>query len=256
MKFFCLASGSSGNCYYVEEGNTKVLIDAGLSFKQTNLRLDANGIDIDDLNALLLSHEHIDHMRSADMMNRKLDINVHSNKKTIEPYNTDGRFKSKTFQTNQKFECGDFKVKAIQVSHDCAEPVGFVIQSNGTKLGIITDTGFATDEVKKAIKDVDNLVIEANHDSDMLMNGRYPIFLKRRILSNNGHLSNEQAGVLLLEHASDKLKNVFLAHLSENNNSPEIAYNTISSIVHERKDLKKVKFHLTDRYKPTKIIKI
>ncbi len=257
MKFLCLASGSSGNCYFLHENNTNILVDAGISFKQIDRRLDSRGFDVEDVSALLISHEHIDHIRSADLLYRKLNATICANKKTIGPYNLDGRYDNlKLFARNHSFEIGDFGVRPIETSHDSAEPTGFVFQCDGKKIGIITDTGIVTDDIKKSIRDVDCLVIESNHDKHMLLNGRYPEYLKKRIDGKLGHLSNEDAGVLVLENASDRLKNIFLAHLSENNNTPELALRTMQSILKQRKDLKHVKVHLTDRYRATEMLQI
>lgn len=238
MKLVVLASGSKGNCFYLEDEKDAILIDAGISAKRVNERLGLLGKDIGKIKSIFITHEHSDHIKGADVLARQLNIPIYATKKTIES----GLLckKSELIQTMKNNETINFKgfdVEAFPKSHRAADPVAFNI-INKKKISIITDAGFACNNVIKNISDSDFLCLESNHDLKMLENGPYPYFLKQWIRSDVGHLSNNQASLCVLKHANPKLKNIVLSHLSETNNNPEQAFKTFIEITKERKDLK------------------
>lgn len=224
-----LASGSKGNAIYVSDGASAVLVDAGLSGKAIERRMRERGLDPAGLSAILVSHEHTDHIQGVGVLSRRYQLPVYIGRSTLEAAPRLGRLHETSF-----FECGcDFSVGGLQVhpfsiSHDAADPAGFTFQCNGTKIGIATDLGIATAMVKERLKACSLVVLEANHDPDMLMGGPYPWPLKQRIKSRSGHLSNEDSRTLLGEIQHEKLSHVVLAHLSETNNTPDAAYRTVA----------------------------
>ncbi|NOY68973.1 MAG: MBL fold metallo-hydrolase [Deltaproteobacteria bacterium] len=228
-----LASGSKGNAIYMEAGDTAVLFDAGLSGVELERRMRSRLIEPDRLNAIIVSHEHSDHIRGVGVLARRYDLPV---------YTTEGTLRAAEKQLGRidclhLFECGNiFNVNGLSIhpfsiSHDAEDPAGFIVSANGTKVGIATDLGIATGMVKTHLKTCSMLIIEANHDIEMLENGPYPWPLKQRIKSRSGHLSNESARDLVAEILHDDLKHLVLAHLSETNNTPKKALAVISKAV-------------------------
>lgn len=224
-----LASGSKGNAIFISSGDTSLLIDAGLSGIEIERRLRSRGLDPENLNAILVSHEHSDHIQGVGVLSRRYKLPVYINSKTQ---------KSAVSQLGnlhefKKFECGslftinDLSIHPFSISHDAIDPCGFTINQNGTKIGIVTDLGIATSMVKEHLQGCTLLVLEANHDEQMLINGPYPWPIKQRIKSRTGHLSNEASKTLLNELQHDGLKHVMLAHLSETNNTPQKAVNEV-----------------------------
>lgn len=237
-----LASGSSGNATYVKAGRTELLFDAGISRSALFSRLAGIGASPADLNALFISHEHIDHVRGAGPVHRALGIPVYASRGTLETGSAllgeiDGlrQFTGGLIQLDS-VEFGNTVVTPVRVAHDAADPTGFVIEHKDRRLGIFTDLGRVTSAVREAFSTLDCAVLEANHSIEMLWNGPYPVYLKERIASLHGHLSNESAALLLIESASPELKAMFLAHRSINNNTPELAYSLLD---HARQELKK-----------------
>jgi phosphoribosyl 1,2-cyclic phosphodiesterase len=223
-----LASGSKGNALYVSDGSTSILVDAGLSGIETERRMNAVGISPEDLDAIVVSHEHSDHIHGVGVLSRRYRLPVYINTKTEKASPQVGRMHAR-----RHFRCGSpFKIKALTIhpfslSHDAKDPVGFTIRRNHIKIGVATDLGIATSVVKTHLKDCGLLVVEANHDPVMLENGPYPWPLKQRIKSRAGHLSNQDSKRLLQELLHDRLQYIILAHLSEKNNTPEKALNEI-----------------------------
>lgn len=220
-----LASGSKGNATYISDGTTSLLVDAGLSGLEIERRLTARGICPKTIDALVVSHEHADHIQGVGVLSRRYHIPVYITKKTDRAAaNQLGKVDSIVY-----FECGTLfsvhtlAVRPFSVSHDAEDTSGFVFYGNGVKVGMATDLGVVTGVVKAHLKGCNGLIIEANHDAAMLMEGPYPWPLKQRIRSRTGHLSNEETRVLLKELVHDRLSHVILAHLSENNNTPEKA---------------------------------
>lgn len=222
-----LASGSKGNCVVLEGSSSTVLIDCGLSAKEVLLRMERAGIDAGRIDALLLTHEHVDHTRGVDVLCRKLDIPVHATAGTLTDFLNFRRTCTKplvhhTCCDGEPFCIGDLKIEPFATSHDAAEPCGFIISEGDLAFGYCTDTGIVTPHMHGLLRRCDGIVLESNHCPDMLANGPYPESLKRRIRSKRGHLSNPAAGACLRDFGKD-VPQVILAHLSETNNTPDKA---------------------------------
>ncbi len=217
-----LASGSKGNAVYISDGGTTLLIDAGLSGVEIERRLQAHSLDPRNIDAMIVSHEHADHIRGVGILSRRFDIPVYITKKTgREASTTIGNISDmRTFSCGHSFSINSLEIHPFSTTHDAEDPAGFTISRNGQKIGIATDLGIATAMVKHNLKGCNLLILEANHDPEMLMNGPYPWPLKQRIKGRTGHLSNQASGELLSELKHDKLQHVILAHLSETNNTP------------------------------------
>jgi phosphoribosyl 1,2-cyclic phosphodiesterase len=217
-----LASGSKGNAFYISDGFTSILIDAGLSATEIKRRLKSRGLNPNDLDAILVTHEHSDHIQAVGVLSRQLKLPIYLSRK-IEKKVSIGRsvYEIRTFNSGSTFQINNLAVHPFAVSHDAADPVGFTIGQNGSRIGLATDLGTVTPHVKENLKHCHLLILEANHDPDMLENGPYPWHLKRRIQSRSGHLSNGQSKRLLVELQHKGLEHVILAHLSETNNAPQ-----------------------------------
>lgn len=228
-----LASGSKGNAIYVSDGTTAILVDAGLSGVEIQRRMEAAGLDITALNAIVVSHEHSDHIRGVGVLSRRYKLPVYISPGTQQASRGQlGRLHAVAhFEIGKPFAIDALTIHPFATSHDAHDPAGFTIRQNGKKIGIATDLGIVTGMVKQHLKSCDLLVLEANHDPTMLIEGPYPWPLKQRIKSRNGHLSNESSGDLLREITHDKLCHVVLAHLSETNNAPEIALQTVEKVL-------------------------
>lgn len=226
MKRFCpLASGSKGNALYLEGEETKVLIDAGISFKALTEKLGEIDVDIGEIDAILVTHEHGDHIRGLEKTAQHLDIPIFSNSETAKA--ALGEMKSrprfKIFSTGETFEFGEFEIHPFSVQHDTLDPVGFTVRFGGIKLGICADLGFATTLVRANLLECDYLYLEANHEPSMVYACNRPMVYKQRVLGRQGHLSNEGAAELLVEIDHPGLKHVYLAHLSSECNNPDLA---------------------------------
>jgi phosphoribosyl 1,2-cyclic phosphodiesterase len=222
-----LASGSKGNCCVIEGRTSTVLIDAGLSAKECLLRIERSGIDAGRIDALLVTHEHIDHIRGVDVLARKLEIPVHATEGTLADFLQFRRTSEKPLAYNacryrQRFTIGDLIIEPFSTSHDAREPCGFIIREDDLRLGYCTDTGVISPHMHDLLRHCDGIVLESNHCPDMLANGPYPESLKRRIRSKRGHLSNPDAAACLRDFGKN-VPQVILAHLSEINNTPEKA---------------------------------
>lgn len=233
---FCpLFSGSSGNSIFISTKSTKILIDAGVSGKKIENALTEINVSAKDLDAIFITHEHKDHITGAGILSRRFDIPLFATCGTWE-YLDDNIGKispnNKNFIYNQE-NCfiNDICVLPFEIPHDANEPVGFNVFAGNTKITIATDFGYPTDLIKQSIFNSDILLLEANHDVNMLENGSYPYPLKQRILSDKGHISNITAGNLIKEVMNKKLKYIYLGHLSEENNDPSVAYATVLDIL-------------------------
>lgn len=239
IKLCSIASGSSGNCIFVGDSQSGVLVDCGVSGKEILNGLKNIGICTSTIKAILVTHEHSDHTKGLGIISRKLNIPIYANVKTWEGIgDTIGAVKAENirqFDTGNEFVIGDLAIKPYGIPHDAADPVGFCFYDGRVKACIATDLGHFSDNVKENIKGSDMIMLEANHDIEMLKVGRYPYFLKRRILGDFGHLSNEAAGHAILELLNSGVKKVLLGHLSKENNFPELAYETVKSILEEKK---------------------
>jgi len=234
-----LASGSSGNSIFISDGNTNVLMDAGLSGVEIERRLKSKGLSPADLDAVIVSHEHEDHIRGVGVLSRRFDLPVYMSRKTAQTASSRlGRIHDsmiRHFECGAEFAINSLKIRPFSLSHDAKDPAGFTVRQNGTKIGIATDLGIATNMVKTHLKDCALLILEANHDPEMLMNGPYPWYLKQRVQGRTGHLSNEASKELLAEIRHEQLSHVILAHLSETNNTPRKALSVVGEALSHSK---------------------
>ncbi|MCL1982426.1 MAG: MBL fold metallo-hydrolase [Clostridiales bacterium] len=238
LTFCSFASSSSGNCYLIKSGAAALLVDAGLSWRRTQDSLKQSGTSIGDLKAVLVTHEHSDHVRCLKVLAGKLPhAHVYASAGTWSGAGDLVPEKQRaTFETAKKFIIGDIEAMPFPLSHDAAEPAGFSFCSGGKQISVLTDTGVVNDDIYNAIKDADLLVLEANHDVEMLRMGRYPWPIKQRILGEKGHLSNAAAAEVICKVVLERPKerHVLLAHLSKENNFPEMAYQTVKNLLEEQ----------------------
>lgn len=262
FKFCSLSSGSSGNAQYIETDKMKVLVDAGLSGKKIQELLMSIDVDPSDIDCILVTHEHKDHVKGAGILSRRFDIPIYANQLTWESMKEDlGKVKDeniKVFNTGSDFELGDLGILPFRVSHDSAEPVGYSFYNKNKKIAVLTDTGCIDNVIKNNIKNSNLLMIESNHDRDMLKIGSYPWFLKQRVSGELGHLSNDDAGNLISQVICGKNEHILLGHLSKENNFPELAYQTVANILNENGvDIySDVSLDLTFRDKTTKVYEL
>jgi phosphoribosyl 1,2-cyclic phosphodiesterase len=230
--FQVLASGSKGNATLICSERTRILVDAGLSAKELSRRLDQTPVKPNHLDGLILSHEHQDHVRGCGTLSRRYGLPVFLSRGTLEnlPSQVGTLPHRQIFQSGNGFTIGDLLIHPFSISHDAREPAGFVVEHNGCRLGICTDLGVATELVKTRLAGCHGLVLEANHDMQLLVEGPYPWELKQRIRSRQGHLSNEDSFALLeiLHHVN--LRAVVFAHLSEVNNNPQLVADSIRGL--------------------------
>jgi phosphoribosyl 1,2-cyclic phosphodiesterase len=239
IKFCSLFSGSSGNSIFVGTEKTKLLIDAGLSAKRIIEALLSIGEKPSDLSAILISHEHSDHIKGAGIISRKFGLPIYANEGTwsnmggeIGPVCIDNRL---CFETGAEFVINDICVRTFPIPHDAGEPVGFNFLMGGKKITVATDIGHINDKLLDCFDGSHILLLESNHDVEMLRAGSYPWWLKRRIMSDTGHLSNEMAGKTIAYLAGRGTKNFLLGHLSRENNFPELAYQTVCNALYEKR---------------------
>ncbi len=230
--FTILASGSSGNCTYLETDDCRLLIDAGLSARQIRQRLLGIGRTPENLSGILVTHEHTDHTQGLAVLAARLNIPVYCNrltKEAIELQFPEARFDFRLFATGSAFELGDVSVETFSVPHDAYDPVGFLVRTHAGNIGFLTDLGHATRLVIERVRPSHVLVLEANHDVKMLQEDtKRPWATKQRILSRHGHLSNDAAALVASEILSAELRHIFLGHLSGDCNTPELAHRVVS----------------------------
>ena len=240
LQISILASGSSGNAIYVESENTKLLVDCGLTGKKTEGLLRQIDRRPEDLDVILVSHEHSDHIHGVGVMSRKYDLDIYANDKTWQAMSKKlGKIKTEhkyLFNTDETMTIGDIDILSFGVSHDAIDPQFYTFQKNNKQFVILTDTGYVSDRMRDSLKNADAYLIESNHDVSMLRMGKYPWPLKQRILSDKGHLSNEDGALALADLIGNKTKRVYLGHLSRENNMKEIARDTAKEIL-TRKDM-------------------
>lgn len=233
MRLLSIASGSSGNCIYVGNDQTHLLIDAGISGKRIEQGLNTIGLSIADIDAVLVTHEHIDHIGGLGVICRKHGLKVYATYGTIcgiKNTKSVGKIEEGLLCPIDKCEqitIKDFVIHPMEISHDAMDPVAYRIYADGKKLAIVTDIGHFTQETVEQLQGMNAVLLEANHDVQMLQVGGYPYPLKQRILGNRGHLSNENAGRLLCKLLHDDLKTIVLGHLSNENNLPDLAYESV-----------------------------
>ncbi|MFC2140334.1 MBL fold metallo-hydrolase [Candidatus Auribacterota bacterium] len=232
LRICVLGSGSRGNSIYIGVNNTHLLIDVGLSCKEMEKRLAEIGVSPEEINGILISHEHIDHIKGIPLLSSKFNIPVFSNRLTA------GKIKENIKNGVQKnlrlniflggniFEVNALEVKPFSVFHDAIDPVGFIVSYKDKKIAVATDLGFPSSLVKERLKGVDAIILESNYDIEMLKNSKRPWSLKQRIMGRQGHLSNIVAANLLADVMHDDLQEIFLVHLSQDCNSPDLALKT------------------------------
>ena len=237
MKGFCpLASGSKGNSIYLGTNQTKILIDAGISGRALEKKLAEINVDLSDIDAILITHEHTDHIQGLKVLAYKMGIPIFANHETakgiVEYFHDCPKFK--IFSTGETFEFGDLEIHPFSIQHDTVDPVAFTIRLNDIKLGFSTDLGFVTTLVENRLRECDYIYVEANHQPAMVHASARPAIYKQRVLGRTGHLSNEACGRLISNVFNPKLKHVHLAHLSSECNTPDTALNVVREILLEK----------------------
>lgn len=239
MKFCTFASGSSGNCAFLTHGETRVLIDAGISMRRIKNSLSVLGQSIPELDGIFITHDHSDHIKALKMLLKYYDITIYATDQTAQGIiwqlpEAEGNINCLT--PGETFTLGDMEALPFPTPHDAAGSVGYRFQAGDKSFGVATDLGFPSADVYNAVKGVDTVMLEANHDVDMLMSGPYPYYLRQRILSKHGHLSNYDCGRLAAALADSGTRQIILAHLSKENNTPELAHDEVSRAL-EGKDV-------------------
>jgi phosphoribosyl 1,2-cyclic phosphodiesterase len=262
LHFSVLASGSSGNAFYIGTDKQKLLVDAGLSGKQLERLFQDVHVDPSELNGILVTHEHSDHIKGLGIMARRYNLPIYANEKTwaamenqLGKLTIDQKF---VFNMETMKTFGDMEVESFGVSHDAAEPMFYVFHHDNKKVALVTDTGYVSERIKKTVENADAYIFEANHDIGMLRMGRYPWNVKRRILGDLGHVSNEDSALALTDIIGNETKRIYLAHLSKDNNMKDLARMSVSQILDERgfhvdRD---IELHDTDPDMPTPIYKV
>ncbi|MEH7239189.1 MBL fold metallo-hydrolase [Bacillus sp. JJ1562] len=262
LHFSVLASGSTGNAFYVGTDKHSLLVDAGLSGKQLELLFKEINKEIKHLSGILVTHEHSDHIKGLGVLARKYKLPIYANEKTwkamernIGEIPTEQKF---IFQMGTVKTFGNLDVESFGVSHDAAEPMFYVFHHEGKKVVVITDTGYVSDRMKGTIENADAYVFESNHDVSMLQMGHYPWSIKRRILSDVGHVSNEDAALAMSDVIGDRTKRIYLAHLSKDNNLKELARMSVKQTLESKGYVVGEQFDLydTDPKIPTKLASV
>ncbi|OQY16793.1 MAG: MBL fold metallo-hydrolase [Desulfobacteraceae bacterium 4572_35.1] len=234
MRICQLASGSKGNSIYIESETTRILIDAGLSALQLGNRLADINVDVAELDAVFITHEHSDHCRGIGPLSRRYGVEVYIHPSTYAMLPKLGEIRQSYFDIGETIACKDIEVTSFPITHDAAAPVGFTVDTSAGKIGIATDLGVATRLVEQRLSSCRALIVETNHDELMLRDGPYPWELKQRIRSNHGHLSNSAGAQLLQRLLWGGLDSVFLAHLSETNNTPVLAQQQVDAMLQQQ----------------------
>ena len=261
MIFCPLFSGSSGNSIFVSSNNTKILVDAGMPGKSIDSALKEIGESGSELDGIFVTHEHSDHIKGIGILSRKYNIPIYANEPTWKAMIVAlGKIKEENIKVVDKTHViiKDMEIKSFITSHDAAAPRGYTIFADGKKACVVTDLGCFTDEVREAIIDGDIILLEANHDVEMLKVGPYPYPLKRRILSDVGHLSNEACGRAIVSMQNGRQKKIILGHLSQTNNHPDLAYLTVLDILNANgvNLQKEITIHMAKRNMPSNYTKV
>ncbi|MFD2658111.1 MULTISPECIES: MBL fold metallo-hydrolase [Gracilibacillus] len=262
LHFSVLASGSTGNAFYIGTEKEKILVDAGLSGKEMTRLFSEINVDPNSLSKILVTHEHSDHIKGLGIFARKYDLPIYANEKTwkamdsaIGKIELDQKF---VFKMEETKTFGDIDVESFAVSHDAAEPMFYTFHHNGKKVALVTDLGYVSERIKKTVQGADALIFEANHDVEMLRMGRYPWSVKRRILGDSGHVSNEDCAVALKDIIDNETKRIYLAHLSKDNNMKDLARMSVENGLNEYGFTvgDHVTLHDTDPKSPTPIYEV
>lgn len=238
LKFISFGSGSSGNCYYLSNGEDQILIDAGVGSRTLKKHFHDYGISGDSIRCILVTHDHADHVKSVGSLALKFGMPVYATKEVHQGIYKNWSVRKKVpasqqyiLHKNEAVKIGNLHITPFFVPHDSTDCVGYCIECQDIVMTIITDCGHITEEMSDLVERSNYLVLEANYDTEMLQTGPYPEYLRNRIQSDRGHLSNTECGKLLAEHATPRLKHVWLCHLSQENNHPELARKTVEAIL-------------------------
>ena len=259
FKFCSLYSGSSGNSFFIQTSNTKILVDAGESAKKINAALSSIDIDVNDLDAIIVTHEHLDHVRGLGTLSKKHNIPIYANIKTWEAMPEQSAKISinnkKTFNSNDFFEIGDLKIRPFQIPHDAADPCGFNFFNGNEKISIATDIGHMTSDIIHKLEDSSFILLESNYDINVLKCSSYPYLLKKRIAGPNGHLPNNEAGKTISYLIKSGLNKVMLGHLSKESNFPELAYKTVmEELISSKQADNNISISVASRHKPSPLL--
>ena len=233
LRFQSFGSGSSGNCYFIGNASSGILIDAGVGVRTIRKNLRNIGLDFENLWGVFVTHDHADHIKAVGPIGEKHLVPIYSTRQVHEGIQksycvTEKLYSSRKFiEKHETIEVGEFRITSFPVSHDSTDSVGYTVEYKEKRFTFATDLGFVSEEVAFHLAQADFMVLEANYDEEMLINGHYPAHLKNRIIAQTGHLGNDQAGKFLAENYNERLQHIFLCHLSKENNSPEMAFNTI-----------------------------
>lgn len=261
LKFCSLYSGSSGNCLFVDSNNTKLLIDCGTSGKKITTALASINSSIEEIDAILVTHEHSDHIQSLGLLSSKYNIPIYANMETWNAMESQKKKVSENnihvFENDKDFNLNDLTIHPFSTPHDAANPCGFNIHNGKRKLCIATDLGHMNNEIFDNLKDSSFLLLESNYDPEILKLSKYPYSLKERIKGPNGHLSNLTAGKTISALVNKNLNTVMLGHLSKENNFPELAYQTVvNELMDSNVDINKIKINVASRNAPSDIIDV
>lgn len=252
MRFIVLSSGSKGNTTYIEYKNTKILIDIGNSCKYVTEKLKGIGVDPKELDGILITHTHVDHIKGLKVFYNKYKTKIYGTKKVIDELDYITNYEIIPI-TN--FNLKDMYIEVIKLSHDAPECVGYIINEEKKKLVYITDTGYINEKYFNTLKNATAYILESNHDIEMLSNGRYPFHLRQRILGDKGHISNHDSSRYLATLSGNNTKVIVLAHLSEENNTEELAYQTLMNKLNENSFIPE-KIIIAKQDKETEMIEI
>lgn len=261
FEFCSLYSGSSGNSLFVQTENTKILIDAGESAKKITDALSSINVNPSDLDAILVTHEHSDHVKGLGTFSKKYNIPIYANEKTWD-FMPEQNAKilennKKYFKPSENFEIGDLKIHPFKIPHDAANPCGFNLFHNNKKMSIATDIGHMTSDIIHKLEDSSFLLLESNYDPNILKYSKYPYSLKERIAGPNGHLANNDAGKTISYLLKSGLNQVMLGHLSRENNFPELAYKTVvEELIESKYDENSININIANRFNPSPVINL
>ena len=261
LRFQSFGSGSSGNCYFIGNASCGLLIDAGIGVRSIRKGLRNLGLDFENIWGVFVTHDHADHIKAVGPIGEKYRVPIYSTREVHAGIQrsycvTEKLYTIKKYiEKNETIQVGEFKVSAFPVSHDASDNVGYTIEYKEKRITFATDLGYISDEVSAHLKLADFIVLESNYDVQMLEKGPYPLHLRKRIAADTGHLSNDQTGQYLAENYSEKLQNIFLCHLSRENNLPNVAYTTIQNYLENKQIIvgKDVQLITLERLVPSEI---
>ena len=249
-----LGSGSKGNCTFLATEKTRLLVDAGLSCRETYARLAAIGEPPDGLDAVVITHEHTDHINGLRLLAQDSKLPIYITRPTYDAVNWDARLQSfEHFAASDRFIIGDIEITPFPIPHDAVDPVAFTFDAQGIRISVVTDLGYVPEVVKQRVKGSHCLIFESNHDLEMLKVGPYPWYVKQRVMSRHGHLSNNATADFLAGDFDGAAQVLVLAHLSETNNHPEIARLTAEQALAQRLRRENTKLLLANQFRPTEI---